>query len=140
MRWFQEFSQNSGNTSSDRFKISKQKPTLNNILANDCFWDVTGENAVIGGINSCYKFLLDGQCYFYYYKFYNKKRTDSLYRFEDTDIIVPAIWSVSGDTLLIARGNHYKILFFTRDSIIVEGNFKDTMVFRKIANQFLKHK
>lgn len=137
-RWFQEFSQSTGNTSSDSFQHAKQSLTLSDVLKSTCFWDKAGESGIIGGLNSCYKFLPDGQCFFYYYTFYDKKRTDSVYRFEDIDIIVPTKWSTAGDTLLIARGTHYKVLSFGRDSVIVKGYLKDTMVFRKNCQTFLE--
>ena len=116
----------------------KNSKRLNLALESDCFWDRTDERGVIGGLNSCYRFLPDGQCFFYYYSFYNHKRTDSVYRFEDIDVIVPTTWSVKEDTLLIARGTHYKVLSFTKESIIVEGYLNDTMIFRKNCRTILK--
>ncbi len=107
-------------------------------LKSNCFWDVTDECDVIGGINSCYKFLPNGQCFFYYYNFYNKKRTDSVYRFEDIDIIVSPNWSVKGDTLLIARGTHYKVLSFNKDFVTVEGFQKNIMIFRRNCQTILE--
>jgi hypothetical protein len=111
--------------------------TLESILKSNCFWDRTCENQVIGGLNSCYRFLPDGQCYFYYYHFRNRKLTDSVYRYETDDVIVPTTWSVSGDTLLIARETHYKVLAIEKDSITVEGYMNDTMVFRKNCHTVL---
>ena len=99
---------------------------------------MTEESGVLGGLNSCYKFLPDGQCYFYYYNFYDKKRTDSEYRFEDADIVVPTKWSTKGDTLLIVRGTHYRVLSFAQDSIIAQGYLKDTIVFRKNCQTVLE--
>ena len=105
--------------------------TLKDAITSNCFWDRTEDNEVIGGLNSCYKFLPDGRCYEYYFNFYNKKITDSVYRFADTDIMVPTTWSVVGDTLLIARGTDYKVLNFSKDSITLIGYESDTMIFRK---------
>jgi hypothetical protein len=113
-------------------------PTLENILKSNCFWDRTGENQVIGGLNSCYRFLPDGQCYFYYYNFRNRKLTDSVFRYETDDVIVPTTWSAVGDTLLIARGTHYKVLTVAKDSVTVEGYLNDTMVFRKNCHTILE--
>lgn len=112
-------------------------PTLDDILKSTCFWDRTGESQVTGGLNSCYRFLPDGQCYFYYYNFRNRKLTDSVFRYETDDVIVPSKWSVVGDTLLIARGIHYKVLAFANDSITVKGYLNDTMVFRKNCHTVL---
>jgi hypothetical protein len=112
--------------------------SLADTLKSDCFWDRTNESGVIGGLNSCYRFLPDGQCYFYYYNFYNHQLTDSVYRFEDTDVIVPTTWTTKGDTLLIARGTHYKVISFARDSVVVEGYLKDTMIFRKNCHTILE--
>ena len=114
------------------------KPTLENILKSDCFWDRTGDKQVIGGLNSCYRFLPDGQCYFYFYNFKNRKLTGSVFRYDDDDVIVPNTWSVVGDTLLIARNTHYKVLSFVKDSITVEGYLNDTMVFRKNCRTVLE--
>ena len=61
-----------------------------------------------------------------------------MYRFEDVDVIVPVTWSVKGDTMLIARGTYYKVLSFSRDSIIVEGYLNDSMVFRKNCQTILE--
>src|SRR5215211_5078611 len=111
--------------------LSCQNPnclTLSDALKSNCFWDRTNESGGIGGLNSCYRFLADGQCFFYYYNFYNHKITDSVYRFEDNDLILPSTWTVKGDTSLIARGTLYKVLSFTKDSIMVEGYLKDTMI------------
>ncbi|SHE77572.1 hypothetical protein [Flavisolibacter ginsengisoli] len=112
-------------------------PTLEDVLKSNCFWDITGDNQVIGGLNSCYRFLPDGQCYFYYYNFRNRKLTDSVFRYETDDVIVPTTWSTVGDTLLIARGTHYKVLTVAKDSVTVEGYLNDTMVFRKNCHTVL---
>lgn len=113
-------------------------PTLEDILKSNCFWDRTGDNQVIGGLNSCYRFLPDGQCYFYYYNFRNRKLTDSVVRYETDDVIVPTTWSTIGDTVLIARGTHYKVFAVTKGSVIVEGYMNDTMIFRKNCHTILE--
>lgn len=115
-----------------------QKPKLEHILKSNCFWDRTGDNQVIGGLNSCYRFLPDGQCYFYYYNFRNRKLTDSVYRYETDDVILPTTWSTMGDTVLIARGTHYKVIAVTKDSVTIEAFMHDTMVFRKNCYLFLE--
>ena len=60
-----------------------------------------------------------------------------MYRFEDTDVIVPTTWATKGDTLLIALGTHYKVISFAKDSVVVEGYPKDTMIFRKNCHTIL---
>jgi hypothetical protein len=110
-------------------KNSKQL-SLVNVLKSECFWDRTGDNQVIGGLNSCYRFLPNGKCYFYYYNFYNKRITDSVYKYDDGDNILPDTWSVVGDTLLIATGAHYRVLNFCKDSVVV-GLRYDTITFIK---------
>jgi hypothetical protein len=116
---------------------SSHTPTLANILKSNCFWDITGDNEVIGGLNSCYRFLPNGQCYFYYYNFRNRKLTDSVVRYETDDVIVPTTWSSLGDTLLLARGTHYKVLAIAEDSVTVQGFLSDTLVFRKNCHTVL---
>jgi len=117
---------------------SASKASLNDVIKSDCFWDRTGDNQVIGGLNSCYRFLPDGDCFFYYYSFKNKRITGAAYRYETDDVIVPTRWSVQGDTLLIARAVHYKVLAFTQNSITVVGFNNDTMVFRKNCSTILR--
>lgn len=116
---------------------SPRPKTLSEILAGGCFWDITGEKQVIGGLNSCYRFLPDKSCFFYYYRFYNKRITDTVYRYYDGDNIVPDKWYAKGDTLLVARNTHYKVLTFDTVSVTVEGYKKDTMVFRKNCNTLI---
>jgi hypothetical protein len=111
--------------------------SLENTLKSNCFWDITEDKQVIGGLNSCYRFLPDGQCYFYYYYFINKSLTRSVFRYDDDDIIVPDTWAVIGDSLLIARGTQYTVLAFSKDSIIVEGYLNDTLIFRKNCQTML---
>jgi hypothetical protein len=111
--------------------------TLADVLRSDCFWDRTGESGVIGGLNSCYRFLPDGQCFYYYYNFYNKKRADSVYKYGETDVVVPSTWSTKGDTVLNARGVLLKVLSFTKNSVTIEGYLMDTIVLKKNCETFL---
>ncbi|MGN6164817.1 MAG: hypothetical protein ACTHOF_09775, partial [Flavisolibacter sp.] len=64
--------------------------------------------------------------------------TNSVYRFEDKDVVFPMTWSAKGDTLLIAQGTPYKVLSFAKDYVIVEGFLKDTMTFRKNCQTILE--
>lgn len=112
--------------------------TLKEAIKSSCFWDITEDDKVIGGLNSCYQFLPDGRCYFYYYDFNNKKKTDSVFRFEDTDIIVSEKWFTIGDTTLVAREAQYKVLGFSKDTIQVIGYENDTLTFQKNCKPILK--
>ena len=131
MRWFQQFSQSACNR-------NKPNSNLSEVLKGDCFWDRTGENGVMGGLNSCYRFLPNGKCYFYYYNFYNHRVTDSVFRYEADDVIIPATWTSKSDTVLIARGTPYKVISFGENFVVVEGNFKDTVIFRKNCQTVLE--
>mgnify|MGYP000943815096 CR=1 FL=1 len=110
--------------------------TLRDVLSSKCFWDRTEEDRVIGGLNSCYQFLPDGQCFFYMYNFYNRRKSDSVYRYFDDDVIVPNRWSVEGDTILIARNYRLKILNFDESSVSYIGYKNDTIVLRKNCKTF----
>ena len=109
----------------------KQKPGLRETLASECFWDITGDNQVIGGLNSCFRFLPNGESHFYYYNFYDKKITDSVYLFDNDDVIIPNTWTTFGDSILIARGTEYKILDFQKDSVRASMGHLDTVVFKR---------
>ena len=118
---------------------SHKPPRLKEILKTDCFWDRTGDKQVFGGLNSCYKFFPSGKCSFYYYKFYNRKRTDAVFHYDDGDVIVPEVWSVSGDTSLIIRGIQYKVLNTALDSVLlVEQSTNDSFILRKNCNTFIQ--
>lgn len=43
------------------------------LIDNNCYWDIYRPN-LPHPINSCYKFTSNGDCFFYYYIFYDKKR------------------------------------------------------------------
>ena len=142
-RWFQKFSQGWNKASSDTAIFDSlhhkvQVLSLTEALTSDCFWDRTNERGVIGGLNSCYRFLSNGQCFFYYYNFYNRKITNSVYRFEDKDVVFPMTWSAKGDTLLIAQGTPYKVLSFDKDYVIVEGSLKDTKTLQNNCQTILQ--
>lgn len=117
---------------------NSQNPNLSDLLKSECFWDLTENKEVIGGLNSCYRFLPDGRCYYYYYNFYNRKRTDSVFRYDAGDVIVPDTWSVIGDTILMARSAQYRILSFGKEAVIVKGYMNDTIVLRKNCRTILE--
>ncbi len=97
----------------------QKSPSLKSILADQCFWDIVDDNQVRVGVNSGYRFLSNGNCFFYYYKFSRRKRTDSVYRYETTDVLFPNIWTSTDDTLLNIRGFEFRIISLTADSISV---------------------
>ena len=103
---------------------------LENILESQCFWDITEEKQVFGGLNSCFRFLPQGECYFYYYIFYDKKRTDSVFIFDHGDVVNLNKWSILGDSVLIARGTQYNVLSYSNDSVVIEA-WRDTLILRK---------
>jgi len=84
------------------------------------------DNQVIDGLNSCYRFPSNGKCYFYYYNFYNKKITDSVYKYDFGDVVVSNTWSTVGDTILIANDISYRVLNFAEDSVVI-GQRHDTV-------------
>ncbi len=114
-----------------------QKQKLSEILGSDCLWDVTGDKRVIGGLNSAYLFTSEGNCFFYMYNFYNKQRTDSVFRYDYDDVIVSNTWSAHGDSILIANGARFKVLVFDKDSIEIINN-SDTMVLKRNCRTLFK--
>jgi len=100
-------------------KTTSKEPSLQNILTTHCYWDILDES-VINLINSCYKFNGDGSCYYFYYNFYNKVRTDSVFRYSDDDVLVSNKWTIKGDSILIIRGISYKLITCSMESIILK--------------------
>lgn len=98
------------------FYKCKQKNDLRNVLITGCYWDILEKNSE-HPINSCYKFNEDGGCDFFYYNFYNKKRTDSVFLYDDGDIVVQNTWELRGKSNLVIRGIGYHLLQFDIDSI-----------------------
>lgn len=105
------------------------KNELRDILTDDCYWDILNKGS-IHPINSCFKFKDDGTCNFYYYNFYDKKITDSVYLFDDGDVIVPKKWKVIEDSIQI-RANKYNIIRYNLDSVFLTATGTDTMVLIK---------
>lgn len=106
-----------------------QKKELRDILSVDCYWDILDKGS-IHPINSCYRFKKDGSCGFYYYNFFDKKRTDSVYLYDDGDVVVPNKWSLTNDSILI-RANKYSIIRYSSDSVFLTATGVDTMVLIK---------
>lgn len=106
-----------------------EKKELRDILTTNCFWDVSNKGTT-HPINSCFKFMDDGSCKFYYYNFFDKKRTDSVYQFDDGDVIVPNKWNVKNDSIQI-RANKYHLIRYDSDSVFLTATGVDTMVLIK---------
>ena len=111
------------------FYKCKQKNSLHNVLTADCYWDILEKNSE-HPINSCYKFNEDGRCNFFYYNFYNKKRTDSVFLYDDGDVIVPNTWELRSKSNLVIRGTEYHLLQYDTDSVFLKGG-NDTIVLIK---------
>lgn len=107
---------------------------LGSILKAECFWDIL-HVGVIHPINTCYKFDNYGVCNFFYYNFYNKKRTDSVYMSDDDDVVVPHRWSLDNDSIVI-RANKYYIIRYNTDSIFLTATGSDTMILIKNCNSY----
>ena len=106
-----------------------QKKEVQNILSTDCYWDILDTGSP-HPINSCYKFSKTGDCKFYYYIFLDKKRTDSVFLFDDGDVVVPNKWKVVKDSIQI-RANKYLVIKYNPDSVFLTATGKDTMTLIK---------
>ncbi len=113
------------------------KPKLKDILNSGCYRDIL-DKQVVHFINSCYLFEKQGKCLFFYYNFYDQVRTDSVYRYDDDDVIVPDTWSVEGDSILTVRGISYSIIRYTNDSVYAKHHRQtDTLILTRNCNTFL---
>ena len=117
-----------------------RQPDLRQMLSSGHFWDCTQVDNVKGGLNSGYRFLSSGECYYYYYKFWQGQRTDSVYRYDDDDVIVPDKWWLEGDSILIIRGIRHRILEYTSDHVAIIYNPNDTVVLRDNPKARFKYK
>jgi len=111
------------------FSYCNQKKGLQSILSVNCYWDIWD----IGSphpINSCYKFSEGGDCGFYYYHFLDKKKTDSVFLFNDDDVVIPNKWKVSKDSIQI-RANKYYVIRYNPDSVFLTATGRDTMILIK---------
>lgn len=96
----------------------KRNTSLQKILTVPCYWDIMEIDSP-NPINSCYKFDIEGKCNFYYYNFFDKKRTDSVFLYDDNDVAVPNQWNIEKDSILI-RLNKYRIVKYTSDSVFLD--------------------
>ena len=99
------------------FCCNKEKEKLNRILENGCFWDFWDRKETLLP-NSGYKFKSNGECQYFEYKFQNQKRTDTLTIFKEEDVFRDKVWTVIGDTILVAQGFKSKIIKFNKDTIV----------------------
>lgn len=103
---------------------------------NNCYWDILEKDSP-DPINSCYKFTSNGDCFYYYYNFYDKKRTDSVYRYEDDDNIIPYTWSIVGDSIQI-REIKYKVDRFNSDSVFLTSRVYKTILIKNCSTRHHK--
>jgi hypothetical protein len=111
------------------FNCCNQKKELQSILSAGCYWDILDKGS-IHPINSCYKFGEAGTCNFYYYTFFDKKRTDAVFLYDDGDIIIANKWSLAKDSIFI-RSNRYHIMRYSSDSVFLTSKQTDTTVLIK---------
>lgn len=112
-----------------------QKKRLESVLSVDCYWDILNLNS-LHPINSCYKFRETGKCKLFYYNFFDKKRTDSIFLFDDGDVVIPNKWSLIKDSEISIRGLEYLILKYNSDSVFLKGVKNDTVVLIKNCKTF----
>lgn len=120
------------------FNCCNQKKDLQSILSVDCYWDILDKGSP-HPINSCYKFRKTGRCNYYYYNFFDKKRTDSVYQYDDFDVIVPNKWVMLSDSIISIRGIEYLILKYNSDSVFLRGVRKDSITLIKNCKTYNLH-
>jgi hypothetical protein len=109
--------------------------SLAEVLQGDCLWDFY-DKRYTNVANACFEFSANGDCFFYYYNFYNKQRTDSVYKFDHDDVVVPEKWqTVANDTLAI-QGATYRVVRFTGDSVYLKVQGNDTVILSKNCKTF----
>lgn len=112
------------------------KKELQQTITVDCYWDII-DDGVINLINSCYKFNKDGSCSFYYYNFYNKVRTDSVFHFDDGDVVVPNFWRIKNDTVIDIRGIKFSLIKYSEDSVFLKNLInRGTLILAKNCRTF----
>ena len=109
------------------FYKCNQRDSIQNLLTSDCFWDIWEKNSN-HPINSCYKFDDKGNCNFFYYNFYDKQKTDSVFLYDDGDVIVSNHWKLKNDSSILIRGLEYRITRYNVDSIFLKASRNDVIV------------
>ena len=110
---------------------SSNKPNLNSVLVNGCYWDILDKNSSPVA-NMCFQFNTDGTCQYFDYHFTKNKRTDTISLFYEDDNILPKTWSTQGDTIIIAQATHFPVLRYTADSIYTKfKTSQDTIILIK---------
>ncbi len=108
------------------------KSYSNMVVSNDStYWDYYNPRKKI--VTDCYLFKDNGECLRYIYT-----KEGKLLRFDDDDVIVPDTWKILGDTIISIRGLELQILSITSDSMILENQFHDTLLFKKNLEQLKK--
>jgi hypothetical protein len=112
------------------------KKSITDTLIADCFWDILD----IGSphpINTCYKFSKTGDYSCYYYNYYAKKRLNTVYIYDEADIIDSNKWEVLKDSIQISAIK-YSIIRYTPDSVFLMNRSRDTMVLIKNCQTVLE--
>ena len=117
------------------FNCCDHKKDLQRVLSINCYWDII-EKGSPHPLNSCYRFDITGKCNFFYYNFYNKKRTDSVFLYDDGDVIVPNTWALENDSSISIRGIAYTILQYNSDSVFLRSLGNDTVILIKNCKTF----
>ena len=69
--------------------------------------------------------------------FYNKVRTDSVFHFDDGDVVVPNFWKIKNDTLIDIRGIKYSLIKYSEDSVFLKNLInRDTLILAKNCRTF----
>lgn len=103
-----------------------ERNEVEDILSENCYWDILNTGS-IHPINTCYKFEKDGGCHYYHYDFIDKARTESVFEYDDGDVVVPKTWNVSEDSIQI-RAIRYRLIRYNSDSVFLKGKRPDTTV------------
>ena len=107
------------------------KSSLKKVLSSHCYWDIL-DRRYSDVANTCYQFKENGVCLYFNYNFFARKRTDSVYLYDDDDDIRPNTWLIEGDSVFIARNTRCPVIKYTTDSIYVKWpQNPDTMILIK---------
>ena len=93
------------------------------IQGDSTFWDLYNDNHI--KIES-YLFKKNGECFRYYYT-----KQDSLFKYYESDVVVPYTWQIIGDTMFI-QGYKRKIIYLDSDSMVISNpKLNDVFIFKK---------
>jgi len=100
-------------------ETSEKKRSIRDTLTDNCYWDVI-DKQVYYMTNACYRFMKDGKCDFFYYNFRDKKRINTVFRFDFDDVIVSKTWLLQNDNTLNIQGINYNITCYNQDTIVLK--------------------